>query len=68
MVTRFEMSGVSIKMIGEASIIEEFGERMRILFLHITFERLTIKEVGPPPKMLMIDDSLEEDLKTTEGS
>ena len=41
---------------------------MRLPFLHFTLERPTIEEVGPPPEMIVIDDSLDDDLKTIEGS
>ena len=68
MVICFEMDGVSMEMTRQASIMEKFGKEMRRPFLHITLERPTIEEVEPPPEMIVIDDSSDEDLKTTEGS
>ena len=68
MVICFEMDGVSMEMTGQASIVEKSGKDMRRPFLHLTLERPTIEEVGSPPKMIIIDDSSDNDLKTTEGS
>ena len=64
----FEMDGVSMEMTGQAFIVEKSGKNMRRPFLHLTLERPTIEEVGSPVEMIIIDDSSDDDLKTTEGS
>lgn len=63
----FEMDGDNMEMTGQESIKEEFRKVMRRPFLHITLERPTIEELEPPSEMIVIEDSSEEDLKTTRG-
>ena len=61
MVIRFKIDRVSIEMTRQASIVEKFGKEIRRPFLYITLEMPTIEEANPPPEMIVIDDSSDED-------